>query len=128
MVITRRCMDAAKCRKKCKLGNPEGASTIAIASSLSERSTFHSFSSASPQPCPSLYGRVDSRGRVQFGLLYEKKPDVGGADGIRTHDLLDAIEARSQLRHGPTAYSLMLAQARTRDHLLSTAGQLRKKF
>jgi hypothetical protein len=26
----------------------------------------------------------------------------GGADGIRTHDLLDAIEARSQLRHGPT--------------------------
>ncbi len=27
----------------------------------------------------------------------------GGADGIRTHDLLDAIEARSQLRHGPTA-------------------------
>ncbi len=28
---------------------------------------------------------------------------IGGADGIRTHDLLDAIEARSQLRHGPTA-------------------------
>src|SRR5947207_7624697 len=28
--------------------------------------------------------------------------EVGGADGIRTHDLLDAIEARSQLRHGPT--------------------------
>src|SRR5208283_2333931 len=26
----------------------------------------------------------------------------GGADGIQTHDLLDAIEARSQLRHGPT--------------------------
>ena len=26
----------------------------------------------------------------------------GGADGIRTHDLLDAIEARSQLRHSPT--------------------------
>jgi hypothetical protein len=29
----------------------------------------------------------------------------GGADGIRTHDLLDAIEARSQLRHGPTGVS-----------------------
>ena len=28
--------------------------------------------------------------------------EVGGADGIRTHGLLDAIEARSQLRHGPT--------------------------
>jgi len=27
---------------------------------------------------------------------------VGGAGGIRTPDLLDAIEARSQLRHGPT--------------------------
>ena len=31
-----------------------------------------------------------------------KKNRFGGADGIRTHDLLDAIEARSQLRHGPT--------------------------
>ena len=31
-----------------------------------------------------------------------KKSESGGADGIRTHDLLDAIEARSQLRHGPT--------------------------
>jgi hypothetical protein len=30
----------------------------------------------------------------------------GGADGIRTHDLLDAIEARSQLRHGPTGENL----------------------
>jgi hypothetical protein len=30
------------------------------------------------------------------------KYEIGGADGIRTHDLLDAIEARSQLRHGPT--------------------------
>jgi hypothetical protein len=32
----------------------------------------------------------------------KRKARVGGADGIRTHDLLDAIEARSQLRHGPT--------------------------
>jgi hypothetical protein len=30
----------------------------------------------------------------------------GGADGIRTHDLLDAIEARSQLRHGPTGWEI----------------------
>ncbi len=30
------------------------------------------------------------------------KPRVcGGAEGIRTPDLLNAIEARSQLRHGP---------------------------
>jgi hypothetical protein len=31
----------------------------------------------------------------------------GGADGIRTHGLLDAIEARSQLRHGPTEVRAM---------------------
>ena len=30
------------------------------------------------------------------------KFSIGGAGGIRTPDLLDAIEARSQLRHGPT--------------------------
>ena len=33
---------------------------------------------------------------------------IGGADGIRTHDLLDAIEARSQLRHGPTEKEIPL--------------------
>ena len=38
-----------------------------------------------------------SRINVNFAFLI-----FGGADGIRTHDLLDAIEARSQLRHGPT--------------------------
>src|ERR1700756_5523277 len=37
--------------------------------------------------------------RDVFGLY---NCSFGGADGIRTHDLLDAIEARSQLRHGPT--------------------------
>jgi hypothetical protein len=31
--------------------------------------------------------------------VFEKS---GGADGVRTRDLLDAIEARSQLRYGPT--------------------------
>jgi hypothetical protein len=39
----------------------------------------------------SLYGRPKRNWR-----------NFGGADGIRTHGLLDAIEARSQLRHGPT--------------------------
>ena len=34
--------------------------------------------------------------------VVRSRDEVGGADGIRTHDLLDAIEARSQLRHGPT--------------------------
>ena len=32
----------------------------------------------------------------------EGKLKYGGAEGIRTLDLLDAIEARFQLRHGPT--------------------------
>ena len=31
--------------------------------------------------------------------------DCGGAGGIRTPDLLDAIEARCQLRHGPTDHT-----------------------
>jgi hypothetical protein len=34
--------------------------------------------------------------------------EFGGADGIRTHDLLDAIEARSQLRHGPTVSRILV--------------------
>src|SRR5256885_1133648 len=36
---------------------------------------------------------------------------LGGADGIRTHDLLDAIEARSQLRHGPTGETTLIMLA-----------------
>ena len=40
---------------------------------------------------------------------------VGGADGIRTHDLLDAIEARSQLRHGPTVKRTLLMLASVRE-------------
>jgi hypothetical protein len=44
--------------------------------------------------------------------VYNPKVNVGGADGIRTHDLLDAIEARSQLRHGPTALQVQ----RTTQH------------
>ena len=31
---------------------------------------------------------------------------AGGAEGIRTLGLLNAIEARSQLRHSPTFHSL----------------------
>jgi hypothetical protein len=30
------------------------------------------------------------------------RAEFGGAGGIRTPDLLDAIEARCQLRYGPT--------------------------
>src|SRR5260370_28998345 len=43
------------------------------------------------------------RGNSQrFSSVSSLVSSNGGADGIRTHDLLDAIEARSQLRHGPT--------------------------
>src|ERR1700676_3046942 len=38
--------------------------------------------------------------KIKRGI--KKNGKFGGADGVRTHDLLDAIEARSQLRHGPT--------------------------
>ena len=41
-----------------------------------------------------------------FAIGLKRRNKVGGADGIRTHDLLDAIEARSQLRHGPTGDNL----------------------
>jgi hypothetical protein len=41
--------------------------------------------------------RKQSGGKNRMG-----KSRNGGAGGIRTPDLLDAIEARSQLRHGPT--------------------------
>src|ERR1700728_5349192 len=51
------------------------------------------------KPCGLLFEMV-------FAIFVPKTTDgenlIGGADGIRTHDLLDAIEARSQLRHGPT--------------------------
>ena len=47
-----------------------------------------------------VYGNL---GQVSLQMSPDcTKVIVGGADGIRTHDLLDAIEARSQLRHGPT--------------------------
>jgi hypothetical protein len=39
--------------------------------------------------------------RVQKGFS-------GGADGVRTRDLIDAIDARSQLRYGPTVVRLNL--------------------
>ena len=37
---------------------------------------------------------------------------IGGADGGRTRDLLNAIQARSQLRHSPTMESLIVAIGR----------------
>jgi hypothetical protein len=42
---------------------------------------------------------------------------IGGAGGVRTRDLLDAIEARSQLRYGPTGseQSAFLYSTRRRE-------------
>ena len=42
-----------------------------------------------------IYSTSLSQIRVQKGIS-------GGADGVRTRDLIDAIDARSQLRYGPT--------------------------
>jgi hypothetical protein len=52
---------------------------------------------ANPNTLALLDPQIDGEGGTAVRIL-----SVGGADGIRTHDLLDAIEARSQLRHGPT--------------------------
>jgi integrase len=57
------------------------------------------------------YGTNSTRQPARELQAIEKN---GGADGIRTHDLLDAIEARSQLRHGPTE---TLSYASTRTHV-----------
>jgi hypothetical protein len=54
-----------------------------------------------PQPLKRLDVLLDEAARTPPGRL---PVGIGGADGIRTHDLLDAIEARFQLRHGPTAF------------------------
>ena len=56
-------------------------------------------------PSPVLRRKIESWQQCWQQLaVFEGKffGSNGGADGIRTHDLLDAIEARSQLRHGPT--------------------------
>lgn len=39
-------------------------------------------------------------------VIHDSRPDptiIGGADGNRTHDLMNAIHALSQLSYGPTA-------------------------
>ena len=54
------------------------------------------------------------------------KCEIGGADGVRTHDLLDAIEARSQLRHGPTEVAFkILPQDGATGFAASISGHLR---
>ena len=50
-------------------------------------------------PSPPLAGSTIRR-RIKIRAL--SRPGTGGPDGIRTRDLLNAIEARSQLRYGPT--------------------------
>ena len=51
-----------------------------------------SASASLEEPCPLASGRV------------------GGADGVRTRDLVNAIHARSQLRHSPTFWSTQQAE------------------
>jgi hypothetical protein len=43
-------------------------------------------------------GRLEPSSDVRGGLTCLS----GGAGGVRTRDLIDAIDARSQLRYGPT--------------------------
>ena len=50
-----------------------------------------------PQPAV-----VQSRKSLSFKAVQTNQWKFGGADGVRTRDLIDAIDARSQLRYGPT--------------------------
>ena len=45
---------------------------------------------------------VSRRKWLRFSGVAGDEEKVGGADGVRTRDLIDAIDARSQLRYGPT--------------------------
>src|SRR5690349_16330090 len=66
---------------------------FALANRASTFSSAGAFEGDVRQASPRQFvGRCAKKDKMKFG----------GADGIRTHDLLDAIEARSQLRHGPT--------------------------
>ena len=50
-----------------------------------------------------LSDRGHARRRAQWIQLYKDSfGKIGGAGGVRTRDLIDAIDARSQLRYGPT--------------------------
>ena len=61
------------------------------------------FSSASlKDSCLNARGKSKAGNSEWFSKVSSLLSSIGGADGVRTHDLLDAIEARSQLRHGPT--------------------------
>lgn len=51
---------------------------------------------------PLLNPRSSTATRRSLGLPPQGGRPSGGADGTRTRDLLSAIQARSQLRHGPT--------------------------
>src|SRR5579862_2946569 len=75
-------------------------------------------------------------GHIRGGQIWGTHPRnrSGGADGIRTHDLLDAIEARSQLRHGPTGkynapfYSTRAQRASTRASRAIIPSSLQQRF
>ena len=61
--------------------------------------------SRSRKPYSTCFQSLTDRGWAELGGRSPEHASVqetGGAEGIRTLDLLDAIEARSQLRHGPT--------------------------
>lgn len=63
------------------------------------------------------------KSRLNFGrvnlwkLLKLWSLKFGGAGGVRTRGLLDAIEARSQLRYGPTRTNDLRGETETRSRL-----------
>src|SRR5689334_16436169 len=53
------------------------------------------------QKPPIQSGRRAIRGTTRIANRHHPEGSDGGAEGIRTPDLLNAIETRSQLRHSP---------------------------
>jgi hypothetical protein len=48
--------------------------------------------------------QITKKGRQVINITYNPLILFGGAEGDRTPGLLNAIQARSQLRHSPTIY------------------------
>jgi hypothetical protein len=70
---------------------------------------------------------LPSRSFVQSQpALSRARAKAGGAEGIRTLDLLDAIEARSQLRHGPTVGLHRCCFYSTGQQIASNDGALKR--
>ena len=84
-----------------------------------------------PQICPQNRKdrNIKSAKKHKKGLKTGKKahsqPYIGGANGIRTHDLLNAIQTRYQLRYNPINFIFIIQETLPNWQAISTE-KLRK--